>query len=451
MKKLKKKNFKIIMSLLLIIVCLVALVPSAAATTTDNVKPENILRGRNNKRISIDGVYGTVDQIHSIKRYNSGSGYYGKQVADVARSYYLAEKSGDVIFKYNQDSKSGLFNGKVTNANGECEMDCSGFISLVLRGIDYEHSPFYGSTGTKNKTWNASNLATLCQNSEYVWADDYLDTQTETCFKDIGIQGKRSIRTAADIAEYYYSQGCTVYEFDEDPTSVPADLQPGDILFWSKDGASDAQKSRFKAISHVGIVDTDTTKFYHVTTTNSKGKTVYYSNIGDKLQYLSLIVRPNYIPISTDIVSPLHTNLLPEYQYPDCSAIDTTVNKNALTFTLNPSGGVSVKGKGTTGTTFYLYKKEQPLTLTPGRYVLEGSPTFPGISTTGTSTKWGISLTDTNGNTLTDVHGKRVWDRGEACTFDITENTDVYVYIYISADLTLSNTYTFKPSLTRIS
>ena len=440
------------MSLLLVVVFLCTLVPSAAASTTDaNAKPENILRGRNNKRISIEGVYGTVDEIHAINRYTDGSGYYGKQVADVAKSYYLAEKNGDADFQYNQDSNSGLFNGKITNANGQCEMDCSGFVSLVLRGIDYEHSPFNGATGTKNKTFNASNIATLCKNSEYVWADDYLDAQTETCFKNIGIQGKRSIRTAADIAEYYYGQGCTVYEFDGDPTSVPTDLQPGDILFWSKATTSDSQKSRFKAISHVGIVDTDTTKFFHVTTTNSKGKTVYYSNIGDKLQYLSLIVRPNYIPISTDIVSPLNTNLLPEYAYADCSAIDGSVSKNGLTFTLNSNGGVSVKGKGTSGTTFYLYNKEQPLTLTPGRYILQGSQTFPGISTTSASTKWGISIKDTNGNVLYDVNGKRVWDRGEACTFDITENTNVYVYIYISADLTLSSTYVFKPSLVKIS
>lgn len=446
-----KKRLKMVLAIVLVLVFVVALIPTEATSTNDpNTVPENILRGRNNKRISIDGVYGTVDQIHSIKRYNSGSGYYGKQVADVARSYYLAEKTGAAKFKYNQSSTSGLFNGKATNANGECELDCSGFISLVLRGIDYEHSPFNGATGTINKTFQSSNIATLCQNSEYVWADDYLDAQTESCFKNIGISGKYSIRTAADIAEYYYAQGCAVYEFSNDQTSAPTDLQPGDILFWSKDGASDAQKSRFKAISHVGIVDTDTSKFFHVTTTNAAGKTVYYSKLSDKLQYLSLIVRPNYIPISTDITSPINTNLIPQNAYADYDSVtNTSVNKNGLIFTLN-TDGLDVKGKGTSGTTFYLYNRELPLTLTPGRYTLSGSPTFPGISTTSSSTKWGISIKDVNGNTLPDINGKRAWDRGQSCTFDITQTTNVYVYIYISADLTLSTPYTFHPSLVRL-
>ena len=447
------KKCKILISVLMIIVFSIMFIPTDVSATSTNVAANNILRGRNNKRIAIDGVYGIVDEVKNIKRYNNYSTEYAKQVVDVAKSYYLAQNTGAAKFQYNQNSTSGLFNGNVTDENGKCVLDCSGFIGLVLRGIDYTHSPFNGATGTANKSFTASKISILCKNSSYDWADDYLDLQTDSSFKNIGIKGKYSIRTAADIAQYYYQSGCTVYEFESDPTSLPTDLQPGDLVFWSKSNASSAQKSRFKAISHVGIVADDTTMFYHVTTTNiTSGRTVFYGDLNKKLEYMTLIVRPNYTFIPNDTTSgiPLNTNLLPTYGYDDCENT-TSITKNNLTFTQSENGGVKVsKGQATSGTTFYIYNRGNAITLTPGTYELDGAPVFPGIDTNSNSTKWGISLKDTNGNTLTDINGNRVWNRGSKCTFEITHDTEVYVYIYISADLNLTTDYLFKPSLVKI-
>lgn len=429
------------------------LVNTAAETNSDveNLIPSNILRGRNNKRISIYGVYGEVDRIRNLKRYTNGSGYYGNQVADVARSYHLAVKSGAVDFKYSQ--QGGVFNNNITNSDGYCVIDCSGFIGLVLRGIDFNNSPFKGATGTANKSFLSSNLATLCNNSEYVWSDSYLDKQVDPSFKDIGVSGYYSIRTAADIAEYYYCQGCSIHEYEVSPTTVPDDLMPGDLLFWAKPSASEGQKSRFKAISHVAVVDRDTSKYYQVTgSEDTKGQTVFNSSLSDKLESLCLIIRPNYIPISKDINSPKGVNLLPKYKFDDCM-IDASVEKNGIEFIPSVEGGVIISGNGnpTSGTTFYIYKQDKPIILEPGTYELQGAEAHPSVSISGTSTKWGISLKDIEGNVLYDVNGKRVWDRGKKCTFNVDSTKRVYVYIYISADLSITKEYKFNPSLIRIS
>lgn len=407
-----------------------------------NLVPSNILRGRNNSRNSIFGVYGTLDPAKRIVGYTGNPYYFGLQVADVARSYHLARVSGHASFQYN-DMK-GLFTGNVTDANGNCLLDCSGFLSLVLRGIDYEHSPFNGATGTANKTFNPPDIAKLCANSEYLWADDYLDKQIDDDFADIGIPNYRSIKRAAQIANYYYSKGCTIYEYSSSPTSVPNDLCPGDLIFWSKSGSTEGQKSRFKAISHVGVVSRNTERFYQVTgSSSSKGDTVFYSYIKDHLTDISLIVRPLYYPIE-DTICPLNVNLLPQYYYDDLDISSSTV-KSGVTFASLNSGGFSVKGKPTDSVTFYLYNKTNPVTLTPGTYKLSGTPVHPEVSATGTSLKWGIGI-----KKVSDASGI-AWDRGKGETFTISANTQVYVYFYLSSTLTDTSTFKCVPKLVRIS
>lgn len=404
-----------------------------------NLLPENIIRGRNNVRNSIFGVYGTVDPVRRIKNYTGNPYFYGIQVADVARSYHLARVSGRGSFQYN--ANRGLFTGQVTDANGNCLIDCSSYASLVLRGIDYEHSPFNGATGTPNKTFTPSTLATLCKQSEFLWADDYLDKQVDDDFVDVGISGYRSIQRAAQIASYYYSRGFTLYEYSNSPTSVPTDLCPGDLIFWSKEGGSDGQKSRFKAISHVGIVARDTDRFYQVTgSESSKGDTVFYSYIKDHLQYITLIVRPYYFPLEIP-TCPIGTNLLPQYCFDDLS-VSSSTTKNGVTFTALNTGGFSIKGKPTATVIFSIYNSTNPVKLEPGTYELSGTPVHPEVLPGGTSLKWGISVKTTSGTQL-------AWDRGAGATFTVSQTTDVYAYYYISSSLTNTSLFNCVPKLIR--
>ena len=384
-----------------------------------------------------------------IESYKGGSGYYGEQVSDVARSYHLARTNGTANFKYSQVKNP--FNGYATDSNGYCCIDCSGFVSMCIRGIDYIHSPFNGATGTINKTFNPSDIATLCANSEYEWADEYLDKQVDTSFKDIGIAGYRSIRTAAQIAEYYYGggNGSVLHEYDTSPTTAPTDLMAGDLIFWSKPTGNDHQKSRFKAITHVAIVSRDITKYYQVTGLEStKSDTVYYTNLADNLQYISLIIRPNYNP-RVITITPTNINLLPKYRFDSCTT-SANVTINNVLFSPRVDGGIDVQGVASANVTFYIYNSSNPITLTAGTYVLSGTPVHPEVSITGTTWDWGLTIKTSAGETLNDINGKRVWDRGQSSTFNITETTKVYVYLTVYTNLTSTDLFTFKPSLIKL-
>lgn len=414
-----------------------------------NLDPSNILRGKDEKLVNIFGVQGTVDRIRRIDSYKGGSGYYGYQVADVARSYHLARMNGTANFKYSQ--LKNPFNGQVTNEDGYCVIDCSGFTALCLRGIDYINSPFYQATGTPNKNIDTRIIPQLCFASKYAWADEYLDKQTDPSFKDLGYTGYRSVRTAAQIAEYYYSgNGSVVHEFDKSPTSVPSGLMPGDLIFWSKPDAGDYQRCRFKAISHVGIVSRDRLNYFQATGyEESKGDTIFCSSIETHLEHISLILRPNYNPrvITT---TPINMNLFPKYRFDSCG-ISPSVNISNVLFSPKVEGGIDVQGNPSADATFYIYSPSNTVTLTKGTYELSGAPIHDQVDVNSHDWTWGITLKKENGDTLLDKQGYRVWDRGKKITFDITTTTKIYAYISIDPSLTSTKKYTFNPSLVKIS
>ena len=426
------------------------IIPSALGTTIEpgvfvagrqniigdvNLTSDNIVKGK-----SIFGVNGNLDRIKRIEQNKVSSSYHGEQACDVARSYHLARLNGSANFKYSQ--KYSVFNGKVTSPEGYCYLDCSGFIGLVLRGIDYNHSPFVNNAGTSNATCSPSRVSELCESSTYQWADKFLDKQTHSDYFDLGIKGFKSIRNSAQIGEYFYSRGCTLYEYEigKSPSSVPEDLKPGDLVFWSKPQASENQKLRFKSISHVGIVAHKTDRYYEATgSESSKGNTVFYSNLTTDLEYITLIVRPNYNPVVVP-VTPANTNLLASYYF-DSIGADTSTVINGVTFTSKTDGGLTLKGIASEGTTFYLRKKEHYITLEPGTYQLSGCPVHPDVDSSSTSTKWGLVVRDING---VDYIG---YDRGKGATFTLSDTKKVYVYIYVSATLKKDSTFNFSPKL----
>lgn len=441
-----------------------------------NLLPENIIRGLDPVkkdadgdpiRLAVFGVEGTLDKIHHIGGYVGGSGFYGMQVADVAKSYHFAKVSGLASFQYNQATNP--FNGNITDTNGNCLLDCSSFANFILRGIPFDKSPFNGNYGKANVTWTQSELATLCEQSEYVWADPWLDRQIEPSFKNIGIDGYYSIRTAAQLAEYYYVKGCIVHEYTSDPTTPPDDLLPGDLVFWAKEGASTNQKSRFKGISHVGIVAHDKIHYYQVTgTEKDKGETVFYSNLAnidvngayDKLVDLCLILRPNYMPIpKSPIYSPIGVNLLPKYKIagPTTSDGDTDDlpegngwKRYGVTIVQGIDGSLTLSGQATSDMTCYIYGQVHPIKLSAGTYKISGAPAFTGATTK----QWGMGVKqiDQPGGTPSNIGTNGVWDNGSGDTFTLSAETWCYVYIYVGSSLTstISNKV-FKPSLIRTS
>lgn len=432
-----------------------------------NLTSDNILRGKDNNMISIFGVNGNVDKIHRLNSEKVYSDNYAAQVVDCAKSYYIARKLGLANFQYSQSR--GLFNNYLTDSNGYCCIDCSTFGSSVVRGIDFFSSPYNGATGTVNKANDPKQVRSLCDNSQYVWSDKYLDRQIDPAFNDIGYssEGYYSVRNAAQLAEYYYFKGNVLYEYDTDPTNVPSGLTGGELLFWSKplnpdSTASIRQHSRFKAITHVGIVDRNGISFFQVTGSESKkGDTVLYSQLEDHLQYLRLIIKPNYSPISIENTR-VGMELIPKYHFDSCYL--DTVTKYGTTFNILQNGGFSISANiPTASITFYIFDQSNCITLDPGVYKLSGCPVHEAIDINGTSTLWGLSFKTENGETLNTLgniitddnknEAPRVWDRGQGgIEFTIKETTKVYVYFYLSSNITsMNSTYTVKPSLIRIS
>lgn len=433
-----------------------------------NLKPEYILRGKRidekETSISIFGVKGTLDRARKFNRYTEGSGFYGNQVADCARSYHLAKMNGTAKFRYSQ-SKGICGNGVLTDENGRCYMDCSTFLNLILRGIDFKNSPYYQAKNKSNITLMSLGLdkyvlSEKCKESNYVWADIYLDMQTDEELKYSFKQGYKSIRTAAEIAEYFYSQGYTLYEYSTSPTTVPTNLLGGDLLFWAKEDASDTQKTRFKGISHVGIVARDKIHFYQATgyVDERITETIFCSEIEDHLNELIYIARPNYNPINIPI-TPKGINLLPQYYY-DSLEISSEKTSNGVTFSSRVNGGFKVQRTSNSDehSTFYIYNYDRPVKLEKGRYKLSGTPKHATASSTGTDKYWGLSVKDadkrndgvTNGS-LTDINGNVVWDRGQGCTFEVDETINAYVYFFVSRSLTNTDEYNVIPKLERIS
>ena len=427
-----------------------------------NLLGKNILRcDENGNLISIFGVPGELDIIRPIVRDPFDNGNYGITVANIAKSYHTARVDGTGKFVYG--NSNGIYSGnKITNDNGECYIDCSMFIGNVLRGIDYQHSPYASCSGRANCTFATEGyprnlVAVLAENSSYPTADVMLDRQTDPTFFDLGNNGKYSIRYAAQIAEYYYGLGCTLYEFTSSPTVMPSGLRPGDVLFWAYPSASANQKARFKAISHVAIVAENGTHMYHVTSADSK--VCVYSKIADHLSSMKMIARPFYnikgdtgggnpgggnnpSDIGVDLIADTYSSFSGSNAYTD----------NGLTFTKVASGGFTLSGTPTASTTFYVRTKNAPITLQPGTYELDGCPEHtkaPASNTT--STTWGVAIRTTAGENINDVNGNRIFERGAKQTFIITETTDVYVYFYMSKLLTVDKEYIIKPTLKRIS
>lgn len=415
-----------------------------------NLISENILRGKNNKLISIYGVQGKIDKIHRIVSPIVYSNM-DIQVLDVAKSYYYVAMSEIASFQYSQSK--GLFYSYLTDSNGNCCIDCSSYGSFIVRGIDYFNSPYNGATGAANLSNDPKNVKLLCENSSYEYADKYLDRQLDNSFFNLGYssEGLYSIRNAAQLAEYYYCKGYTVYEYETSPTSIPSGLKGGELIFWSKESAKSTQKSRFKAISHVGIIDRTGKAFYQVTgSENKKEQTVYYNQLKDYLKYITLIVKPNYGELNTKV----GMELLPKYYFDSCPLIENILN--GVTFTINKDGGFSISNNiPTNSTTFYIINKTNYIILDPGTYKLSGCvPHETILENDNTSTKWGLSIKNEQGNHIKDINGIDVWDRGYGGSeFTITEQTKIYIYFYISSNLTSMNqeSYNIKPSLIRLS
>ena len=432
-------------------------------------------------------------------------GYGGRRAVECAKSYYHARIFGKDKFTYsvtNAFSKPNKDGGIRTVRDNDCaQIDCSTFISLCLRGIHYENSPYAKLNEDtqeieKRDSWKPAeelfSMYATYPELDSEWIFRTLDKQEKyhrdgvtVKFTDLGIDNFSSIRTAAHIGEYFYKNGYVVYDRIKDGEIEDAnellnffELKPGDLIFWSNEESTSTESlGRFRSITHVAMVSEEPNAYYHVTGTKGRyDQAVVKFNFFDNnnpdadaeshldddshtFEMLTLICRPDYRPkISNE--TPKGHNLLSfpwaccYEQYRNKEATSTsylTVNTDyGITFKIKNSHDIVITGTSTEGFntnwkgSWREYYKEV-LRLTPGTYELGG---INGEK--WTKTTFALQILKEDGSDFS-TPVRYPFDENSTNRFTITENTNIRVRSYIGAGVEFPETgEKFTPELIRV-
>ena len=375
------------------------------------------------------------------------NGYYGIRAAKCASTYLWARVNGDDKFAYRTNSIFSKVNSNGQNYVRDADygrIDCSTFVSLCLRGIPYNKSPYPLHKGS-NEKWTPSTELPSMYGTEG-WEFREIDAQPEGVFNDIGISGKSSVRLAAALGQYFHKYGYVLYDSALDgkiesggkyQNHTELNLQPGDLVFW--DTKEDAQvDSRFKGISHVAIVSERPDYYYHVTGSSDKFDqlVVWYEQFAETdtahpNSAMVLAVRPDYRHGNPKENTPTGVNLL---GFPWVYSRLLSAEKNGLTISLVDPNTIKLNGTATENTTLSLAY----ITLSPGKYELTGIEGFTGTS-------FALQVRYADG---TDFETPVRYPTGTDATneFVLTEETEVNVRLYISNDKILTGA-TVVPTL----
>ena len=372
-----------------------------------------------------------------------GSVSYGRRAAQIASTYQLARALGEDTFAYSTGtlfSEDGARDGRlVRDADGKGVIDCSTFVSLCLRGIPYEKSPFVKHK-EPNAIWEPVDELPSMYGTEG-WEFRDIDKQPAGKYNDIGIPGYSSVRFAADLGEYFAKNGEILFDIrniEDDNSTISSDswntldLQPGDLIFWSKSTASDEVKDRFMGISHVAIVSDNPSSFLEVTTGD---KVVLYSAFANKYEEITLICRPKYgtrtLPVGENVLSyPWVYGAVQTSTTNDI--LCTTIDANTINLSGTSTGVIDRRIKGRIDT-------EMEFTLPAGKYQLSG---MDGTGVYNSSVSLQIKNMDGS-----DFATPIVCYAGNNPTFTITKDTDILILLHIDSGITLNCNIT--PTLAR--
>ena len=345
-----------------------------------------------------------MDTARKTTLYPEGidNGYCGNLAAQVAASYHYVRKMGKDEFNYVQYNNN-VFNvrgingndndltAQVRDHNGRGLIDCSSYIGLVLRGIDYNNSPFakYGGVGQGEIHWKPSDefdktgkTGLKDMYGKGNWIFKILDQQPPGVWRNFGfvkeeVDGKKvyysTPRGAGSIGEFFYKYGQVIYERALDGTGglaqnlnsndkvdklndigkeVLKSLRPGDLIFMSKYGEDwNKEGKRFHSISHIAMVAEDPTKYFHVLGNDTskaeteesdsylKEDTILYYDFAQKSSQISLICRPNYLHGGLLSEVPIGVNIL---TYPWTFNFDPDSTNSEKSVTEKTSSGITV-------------------------------------------------------------------------------------------------------------
>ena len=398
--------------------------------------------------------------IHTVAGVSPDSSNFDGAIEAVAAamSFWNAKASGTIAFDY-QDGYGPIKptnsdgTGKLSNANGAGVMDCSSYMGLVLRGMDYLSSPFAQITGA-NQSYRPQDITA----STAAWAEQYFDMQPETA--DITYtadkyktgDGQCRIISASDMAAYYARMALTFWPGERD-------AKPGDICFFYKalEDGSLKYPDRFMGISHVGMM-INSEKFLNITEYPYSGNLIVTS-VDARPPYL--YARPLYGATVNGAAAELTANGVDLIPAMWAGIPQGSSAYNGVSFGLNGKA-LTIGGKASSGFAKNLISKSCPLHLLPGTYKLSGFVNGTGTNTVkATHSLWGLRVynadtgegipgTTTSSNGANTADRTPVFDLGGGAVFTVTAPTNISIDMWLTSSRSVDN-LSATPKLYRIS
>lgn len=412
-----------------------------------------------------------IDRLKRMTNYNSiDQDSYGLLASYCAGSYefarydYANNNNGKNLFDYDTANSPLSSNHKVRNSSGQCYIDCSTLVGLACRGIYFQDSPYSAHTSA-NSTWTPSSEISGMRSS---WGIKVLDYQAAGAYSNLGlganVGGHSSIRTSADLAEFFYRNGKVLYEkkfdgelnTDAKATALIEKLAPGDLIFWST-YPDDTDMKRFRFITHVAMVAPEKNYFIEATGKvtsvvrrqhfiNDTNTHKNYDGVEEtckRYMHMVLAIRPRYGP-QPEYDTPLNINLL---RFPWSWGVWSKSESAGVERTCTGINEIKLVGKSTSANNWSLRgdgnDSNDKLLLTPGTYRLRlecSGSTFPS------STALALQFRNSTGGDLSPT--VRAYNGSDA-TITISSTANYVIYLHVNGGVNFD--CTVKPSLVRTS
>lgn len=297
------------------------------------------------------------------------------QAVGTAKTYWDARKNGRV-FTYSQTTFLSDPGNPVNDENGNGKIDCSTYMHLVLRGIDYANSPYADKIdGAYPPNYTDYTPKPVQTNISYPWADDSLRCSNTLTNTALTAKPGKLARTAAEIAKYYAAAG-RIFPYTDDTKGY---VRPGDLIFFRNRGS---ETDRFNHIHHIGMVSEQEGKYYNVT--SGREAVVVISPIETRRhdREIAFIARPFYEREAQPEAEPFNYLNSGAWTLPegDTKAKKSDGTPNHVIATTNLSAGtIWTHTDGTDASdnsTFTLVPTSSPLYLPAGTYRLSGAPCY---------------------------------------------------------------------------
>lgn len=417
------------------------------------IDSQNLTDKQKKQAMNNIGAYKAIPDKSWNSHKEFSNGFAGTIVARAAASYALAVRNGtDNIIHINDGTvlpftdislaPNGL---RIRNADGEGVADCSIYGGMVLRGMDYDHSP-YAIHKQPNETWTPS------EELPHMYADwgiVALDKQSEGKYNNIGIDGYSTIRYVADMVSYFRDNAYIVFDADVDGIATSEllnKLEPGDVIF-QKDAESESTR-----VVHMLIVSERKDRAWECS--HGFSPQMNYAMTSTRLPNIRLVVRPDYrgdmekriqnmflySPTYNEV--PYGANLM---SYPwRFSGSAGTYSENGITMTFTSMNTIHLEGTSTGDISLSV----TGLQNTDGIKLPAGTYRISGMTGTGVQSVYFALQVKKLDNTelATKI---RCYDGNDNIEFTLTEPEEVIVKLYIGNGYTLNCDIT--PKLERLS